>query len=188
MGIDKLITEFMQMLNMNAGGIMLFIIFLMSIIQVAPIKINPWSWIANKISSGIIGTMAESMEKVEDDISTLKEDLNMVKKNISSMNDEITNLKDNIEEQAAITARVRILRMNDEILRGTKHTKENLDQCLNDITVYDTYCNEHPKFRNNMTVLSSENIKSVYRECMKNHSFLSYSVSIDDIGRNGNED
>ena len=175
MGVDKLISEILNVLSINASGIVLFIIFLMSIIQIAPIKLNPWSWIANKISSGIIGTMSESMEKIEEDIKCLKADVKNMKKDINQMNNEILDVRNKIEEQAAITARVRILRMNDELLRATKHTKENFDHCLNDITLYDEYCKEHPKFKDSMTALATENIKNVYRECLRKHSFLSYS-------------
>lgn len=78
----------------------------------------------------------------------------------------IKELREDMEEARAISARIRILRCNDEILRGATHSKESLDQTLEDIDLYETYCNEHPKFKNNKTVMSAGNIKSRYQELM----------------------
>ena len=39
-----------------------------------------------------------------------------------------------------------------------------------------------------MTSLSSENIKSVYKECLKKHSFLGYSKDFDDARKHDDDD
>ena len=78
----------------------------------------------------------------------------------------IKELRADMEEGRAINARIRILRCNDEILRGAVHSKESLDQTLEDIDLYEKYCNEHPKFKNNKTVMSASNIKARYQELM----------------------
>ena len=86
--------------------------------------------------------------------------------------DEVKALRSDFDKEKATTARVRIVRFNDELLRDKRHSKESFDQCLNDIDTYDSFCKEHPDFQNHKTVLSSENIIRTYRKCTEEHSFL----------------
>lgn len=84
----------------------------------------------------------------------------------------IKELREDMDEQRAITARVRILRCNDELLRGELHSKDSFDQTLLDIDEYEKYCNSHPNFVNNKTKMSVSNIKQCYQRCLEEHSFL----------------
>lgn len=76
------------------------------------------------------------------------------------------------DERYAVDCRARILRFNDEILHGQKHTKEHFDQALSDITTYNSYCDAHKDFKNQITVHATENILKTYDTCMEEHSFL----------------
>ena len=91
---------------------------------------------------------------------------------ITSIRDGLGQLGEAIAENEATTCRYRILRFNDEILHGQRHTKEHFDQILEDITRYETYCDEHPKYENNKAVLAITNIKGVYRKCSDENTFL----------------
>lgn len=86
--------------------------------------------------------------------------------------DAVKSLREDFDEQKAISARVRIVKFNDELLTDKRHSREAFDQCLSDIDTYDRYCADHPKFVNNKTKLSSEHIRNTYRECENNHTFL----------------
>lgn len=77
-----------------------------------------------------------------------------------------------IAENEATTCRYRILRFNDEVLHGQKHTKEHFDQILDDITRYEQFCEGHPEYENNKAVLAIENIKRVYQKCSDENTFL----------------
>lgn len=78
------------------------------------------------------------------------------------------------DERNAVQCRTRILRFADELINEPKHlhTQGNFEQTLQDITVYDQYCAEHPKFRNELTLRSAEIIRKVYDECAREHKFL----------------
>ena len=76
------------------------------------------------------------------------------------------------EERDAISCRSRILHFGDETIHGVRHTKEHFEQILRDITSYEQYCEEHPHFENNTTVLTSQRIKDIYEECLKTADFL----------------
>ena len=140
MNIKELLT--------SGGGVLLI---LLTLIQIAPVKINPWSWLAKNIGKAING---EVVEKV-DNLST-----------------DIRNLRDECEEREATACRTRILRFGDEILHDVRHSKEHFDQILIDITAYENYCASHPDFRNNVAVATIKRINQVYAQCIRNNNFL----------------
>lgn len=78
------------------------------------------------------------------------------------------------DERYAVQCRTRILRFADELINEPNHlhTQGNFEQCLQDITVYDQYCAEHPKFKNELTLRSAEIIRNIYDECAREHKFL----------------
>lgn len=124
---------------------------LLSVVEVSKIKVNPWSWIGRKIGKVLNGEVMEKVETVETEVKSIRAEF---------------------DEDRAVTARVRILRFNDELLQNEKHSKDSFDQCLADIDAYEKYCHCHPKFKNNMTVMATENIKNCYKKCMDQHDFL----------------
>ena len=123
----------------------------MTLLQLSPIKIDPWTWIARKIGRAVNGELLERMDKLEKVVETMGA---------------------KSDEQAAKATRIRILRFGDEILHGIHHSKEHFDQILQDITEYQQYCMEHPDFVNNMTVLTTKHIMEVYSACFEDNKFL----------------
>ena len=126
-------------------------ILIMTIIQISPIKINPWSWIGRCIGRAVNG---EVLEKVE----TLTRD---VKRN-----------KDDDDEQWASLSRTHILRFGDEILHGVSHSKEHFNQVLLDISKYEQYCESHPQYINNIATATIQQIKKTYQKCLDENNFL----------------
>ena len=127
------------------GGISLLV--LMTLIQIAPIKVNPWSWLAKAIGRAI---NAEVIAKMDAHIT---------------MDDR----------RNADGHRTRILHFNNELLRDIDHTKEEFTEVLAEIDAYEEYCREHPEYPNNRAVLAIENIRGVYKERLKLHDFLQES-------------
>ena len=123
----------------------------MTLLQIAPIRIDPWSWIAHRIGRAVNGEVIERMEKLEQSVKSIR---------------------DASDEREAKATRVRILRFGDEILHGIHHSKEHFDQILRDITEYEQYCKEHPEFVNNMTMLTTRHIMETYSACFEQHTFL----------------
>ena len=122
----------------------------MTLLQLSPIKIDPWSWLARKIGHAINGELIEEVDKLSKrmDASEAK-----------------------AAEREAKATRVRILRFGDEILHGVHHSKEHFDQILLDITEYEQYCETHREFKNNMTQLTSRHIMETYSACFDGRSF-----------------
>lgn len=122
-----------------------------ALIQISPIKINPWTHIARAIGRAINGELTDKITRLESNVTALREQ---------------------VSEQAATECRARILRFGDEVLHRERHTKEHFDQILRDIDTYENYCRTHPRFENHITALTSSRIIKIYEECCGKGEFL----------------
>ena len=155
------LNELLNAINLGNLSILLFLV--LSLVEVSPIKINPWSvlikWIAKLL--GIID---------------LKTEIIQVRDRMDELEKKIDNMKISEEEKdqlkEALAARRRILRFNDELLLKIKHSKEMFNDILKDITDYDNYCRTHPEFKNKKAVFAEENVARAYQQCMIDNSFL----------------
>lgn len=137
----------LEIAQMGGGGILLLTI----LVEVAPIKINPWSWLAKAAGRALNGEMLDKLSALERDVRQIKDDA---------------------ARREAVMARTRILRFGDEILHKELHTKEHFDQTLRDITSYEQYCDDHPEFENSCAVLTIQKIKDTYMERLEKNDFL----------------
>ena len=131
------------------GGSGLFI--LLTIIQISPIKVNPWSYIARCIGRAINREVIEKVDAVSVDMKSNKAD---------------------DDERWVSLSRYHILRFGDELRRGMGHSKEQFDQILDDISKYELYCEAHPEFPNGKAVAAIELIKKTYQKCLGENTFL----------------
>ena len=133
---------------MYGGG---WLVVGMTLIQITPIKLNPWSWLGRIIGRAINGEVLEKVNHISADVSALREE---------------------DAEQWASLSRSHILRFGDEILHGVQHSKEHFDQILLDITKYEDYCEEHPNYKNNVANATIKQIKNTYQKCLEENGFL----------------
>ena len=124
---------------------------LMTLVQISPIKLNPWSWLGRCIGRAINGEVLEKVDALSED----------VKKN-----------KADDDEQWASLSRTHILRFGDELLHGVAHSKEHFDQVMRDISKYETYCDTHPNYLNGVAHATIQQIKKTYQECLDKNNFL----------------
>lgn len=133
---------------LGGGGILLVA---MTIVQILPIKINPWGYIAKKIGKAINGEVIEKVDKLGNDLKDLRNECDI---------------------REANTCRSQILRFGDEILHGTPHSKEHYDNILLVISSYENYCANHPEYLNNVAVATIKYIKDMYQKHLEDNSFL----------------
>ena len=124
---------------------------LMTLIQIAPIKFNPWSVIGRCIGRLING---EVLDKV-DVLAT-----------------ELADHKEKSEERHATLCRAHILKFGDEVRHNIPHSKEGYDNILLDIDSYEEYCDKHPGYKNNVAVATIKHIKKMYQKHLEDDSFL----------------
>ena len=157
------IQELITTERVSVGAVIIFV--LMTVIQITPIKINPWSWLAKKIGRALNAEMVESVKEVNNEIKEVKNDVSSVVKDLELF-------KEYVYETDIINYRNLILRFGDEILCDIKHSKEHFEEILRYIDRYEGYCNEHPDFQNTVTVLTIEKIKATYKERLAKKDFL----------------
>lgn len=131
----------------GGGGLLL----LLTLVQISPIKINPWTWIGRCIGRAINGEVLEKVEALSQDVKHNKAD---------------------DDEQWASLSRSHILRFGDELLHGVAHSKEHFDQILLDISKYEKYCSAHPEYLNNIANATIKQIKKTYQKCLDDNNFL----------------
>lgn len=131
----------------GGGGLLL----LMTLVQISPIKIDPWTWLACKIGKAINGEVLEKVDTLTKDVAKNKAD---------------------DDEQWASLSRSHILRFGDELLHGVSHSKEHFDQILLDISKYEHYCDTHKDYLNDVAHETIKRIKKTYQKCLDDNSFL----------------
>lgn len=131
---------------------------LLTLIQISPIKVDPWSALARVLGRAINGEVIGMLNDLKDS----------QKSNTDRLNEHIR-LDD---ERNADEHRARILRFNNELIRDIPHTKEEFIDILADIDVYERYCEQHPEYRNNRAVHAIANIGRAYDERLVKHDFL----------------
>lgn len=142
------IMEIFENISKFSSKNWIWFIIVLTIIQITPIKLNPWGALIKWIG-GLFN-------------SSLTKELGMVKKNVNRLQDTVDNLSHTVNENNAINSRVRILCFADDIRHGAEKSKESFDQCLCDITNYEQYCADHPKFKNEIAVMAIKEIKNTY--------------------------
>lgn len=133
---------------MGGGGLL---VVLMSVIQLAPVKLNPWSALAKALGRAV---NADLLKELADTRATLEKHIQID------------------DERNADAHRAKILAFNTELLRGQDHTREDFIEALSEIDFYEDYCRAHPEYKNNRAVLAIENIKRVYADRLRKHDFL----------------
>ena len=155
---------------LTSGGISLLV--LLTLIQIVPIKLNPWSWLWKLIKKGLTALGKAANSEVLTKITNLETDLSAVKNEVSAVQQKVVALSDASDKQAAINARARILRFGDEVLHGKAHTKDHFDSILKDAKMYERYCASHENFENGVTEPTIQRIQDVYKERLERNDFL----------------
>jgi len=132
----------------GGGGVLLI---LLTLVQIAPIKVNPWSALGKTIGRALNADVLRELEAVK---KKLEWHITMD------------------DQRVADGHRTRILHFNNELLRDIKHTKEEYLEVIAEIDAYEEYCREHPDYPNNRAVLAIENIRENYKERLRKHDFL----------------
>lgn len=124
---------------------------LLTLIQISPIKLDPWTALARAIGRALNGDVLRELGETK------------------------TKLEAHIQaddRRAADQHRARILAFNTELLRGQRHTREDFIDILAEIDAYESYCKSHPEYKNSRCVHAVANIGRVYDELLKTGDFL----------------
>ena len=144
------IHEIYTLIKDNGGTVVTLLIIFMTFIQIAPIKLNPWSAIAKKISKIFTGDLSKKLDTLE------------------------KKLDDHIKEADLRDLRKRresILDFASAVADGRRFTQEQYQQIMSECDEYTKYC-EEKKFPNAVAEESIALIRRAYRYQLSKKSFL----------------
>ena len=139
------VIELLRMIGLSINHYWWVVLVILSLLEVSKIKINPWTWMINKIRE-IFG--------------------------INALMEEVKEIKHQASEKTAIDCRTRILRFGDEIKNGIRHSQKYFEQIIEDIDQYEKYCDKNKDFKNGNTTTAIKIIKEIYEKCMRDNDFL----------------
>ena len=130
---------------------------LLTLLQISPIKINPWSALARAIGRALNKDVLDRLATLEGEQKEIKSEL-VAQKALS-------------DKREANGWRADILRFNMELVEHTRHTREDYIEILDVIGKYEAYCDSHKDYENNRAVHAISNIERCYDDRLKNNDF-----------------
>ncbi len=128
-------------------GFILSIVGILSLIQIAPIKINPWDvilgWVGSKINAGIRGQLDAVREK--SDIQ-----------------------QEEFREFWVDYQREAILRFSRECSQETPHSREEWNHILDIIRRYESFCTKHD-IANGVIEENSSYLRDLHKKLLNEH-------------------
>lgn len=90
---------------------------------------------------------------------------------IASLTEKIDGLFLKVEQDSVTSLRRYIFEFSIECRRGIMHTKEEWDQCMQDITDYRRYCARHAEFVNGRSDIAIEQLEETYKKRLEKNDF-----------------
>ena len=137
-----------QDIFLGGGGLL---VLLFSLVEIAPVKLNPWSALAKALGRAVNADLLKELSATK---AALEKHIQID------------------DERNADGHRAKILAFNTELLRGIDHTREDFIEVLAEIDRYESYCRAHPDYKNNRARHAIANIGRVYDDRLAKHDFL----------------
>lgn len=170
--MDKFLNFMLNHLGsvmVGSGGV---IAAVMSLIQVSKIQINPWTWIAKIVGDALKAVGNALNAGMMDEIKDMKTEIKEIKSEQKETQKKLDAHIEKSEEQKADDHKSRVLRFNNELVRGLGHTEEDYNEILDIIWKYETYCKTHPNYQNNRLPHAIKNVERMYDEMLRTNGFL----------------
>lgn len=97
---------------------------------------------------------------------------NLILEKLESISQRMDRQEAEAAEREAKHSRIRILRFGDECSHDVKHSREHFEQVIEDVDAYESFCTDHPEFKNNKAVMTIRLIKETYQNRLKNNDFI----------------
>lgn len=136
-----------------------------TLLQITPIKINPWSWLWKLLKSAWRGFCRSLTSPVLEQIEANREQL-------TALDRKLTAHIDLDDQREADKVRGAILRFNHEVMQNQRHTEEEFVEVLAQIDWYNDFCKDHKKYQNSRAVHAIANVERVYDDRLRNNDFL----------------
>lgn len=175
------LKQILDIITKDSGSYIFIIIIVLSLIQISPLKIDPWSFIARNVGKIIHKPVLDKIDDIEDKIDNIETKVNSVEKDLS-LHVEESNMQ-NLQ-----TIRAGILSFGSYIMHGENFHKERFDFMIRECDDYEKYCEEN-NVKDGVAEATISEIKRVYQIRLKENSFLKEGekIIIRDINDNDNK-
>ena len=145
MALDEILELFLPV--SPQAGLLLVVFSLLCLVQISPIKINPWDtilgWIGSKINAGV------------------KKDLDEVSRQTSIQKEEFREFWVDYQREA-------ILRFSRECSQEIPHSREEWNHILDIIKRYETFCSKHD-IANGVIEENSSYLRDLHKQLLQEH-------------------
>ena len=160
------LKEIYDMLCTGLPRIGIFLFIILSVIEITPIKVNPWG----KIIGGIGKIFNQDIQK---GIADLKQDVKDLRQETNNM---VLDLHESIniiesDQREVRLRRESILDVASAVANGRNYTKEQYEQMLRECDDYENYC-EKKQIKNSVAEASIGIIINTYQEHLAHNDFL----------------
>ena len=142
------LNDLLTMLHISPGaGMFIVLAVFLSLVQIAPIKINPWDtilgWLGTKINAG-------------------------VKKQLDAVSQQSNVQKEEFREFWIDYQREAILRFSRECSQDMSHSREEWNHILDIIKRYETFCSKH-EIANGVIEENSSYLRDLHKQLLQEH-------------------
>lgn len=165
MSIQQIIEKISQS-QADQTSIVIALILLLSLIQISPLKINPWTWIKKLLSSALNYIGRELTKDLSDRIDEIEKTTKELDKKIDQTNSQVKQLDDKIDQNRIKEIRGKILDFSHSLDNGnTDRDKEDFDFIYKIHEEYENLLKLH-NLKNGKTDRAMSNIDYNYNKIM----------------------
>ena len=169
------LKEIYDMLCTGLPRIGIFLFIILSVIEITPIKVNPWGKILGGIGKIFNRDIQKGIADLRQDVKDLRQETNnMVLDLHERINIIDQRLDQHIMESDQRDVRLRresILDFASAVANGRNYTKEQYEQMLRECDDYENYC-EKKQIKNSVAEASIGIIINTYQEHLAHNDFL----------------
>lgn len=148
--MEQLLQAITDLFDWLLNNLWITILGSITLIQVSPIKLDPWTWIGKLFRSFFTKDLDKRLNEIRNDIEAIKGTI---------ADDKVEN------------ARWNILDFANSCRQGRRHTKEEWDHCIQSIYWYTDYCLAH-NINNGVLTECEDYLKDTYRKILEKDDFL----------------
>lgn len=129
-------------------------------------------WLSQALFTLFTGKKKATTEDISNSVKQLMTESAEMRADIRAIKEEArVHNEENLEERAK-SNRSKILRFDDELRIGIRHSYEYFEDILRTVKEYEDYCDSHPKFKNRQAESAIKHIQEAYDEAHENNTFI----------------
>ena len=151
------IKQIVDMISADGSKWLLIIFIVTSLVQISPLKLNPWTALANWLGKALNRPVLDKVDHVDKKIDAVDKKLN-------------EHIIDS-ESQALQSTRSEILSFGSSIISGKNYNKEKFDFMISKCDKYEKYCKDN-NVANGVADATIKEIRRIYSLRLADGSFL----------------